>query len=158
MITYFDTSALMKLILEEEGSDIAQEVWELSSHRLASRIVYPEARAGVAAAERAGRIDADELMTAVANLEGATRSLRLIDVDSEVAERAGDLAELHELRAADAMHLATMTVIDSPRLLAAIWDKRLAVAASRCGIGVVPAPPPWTDQTAGDDAKALIIG
>jgi predicted nucleic acid-binding protein len=158
LIAYFDTSALMKLILDEEGSDIAQEVWELSSRRLASRIVYPEARAGVAAAERSGRIDAEELMTAVANLEGATRSLHLIDVDSEVAERAGDLAELHGLRAADAMHLASMTVVDSPRLLAAVWDKRLAVAASRCGIGVVPAPPNWTDQQAGEDADPLMIG
>ena len=157
MNVYFDTSALIKLVLDEEGSDIAQEVWELSSRRLASRIVYPEARAGMAAAERSGRIDADELMTAVANLEGVARSLHLIDVDREVAERAGDMAELHGLRAADAMHLASMTAVDSPRLLAAVWDKQLAVAASRCGIGVVPAPPSGTDQRASDEADPLTI-
>jgi len=155
LIVYFDSSALVKLVLEEDGSDLARDLWKSASDRVASQVTYPEVRAALAAATRAGRIDAEALDTAVANLEDARRALYALDVDAMVAQRAGDLAERHDLRGYDAVHLASMVSIDAPRVVVGTWDKRLALAASRCGLGVVPKPPGWNVERAGGKADPL---
>jgi uncharacterized protein len=155
LIVYFDSSAFVKLVLEEDGSDIALELWKSASDRVASQVVYAEARAALAAARRAGRIDDGALAIAVTNLEDARRALRMLNVDATLAQRAGDLAERHALRGYDAVHLATMVSLDAARVLTATWDKELALAASQCGLGVVPSPPRWSDERAGSDAGPL---
>lgn len=155
MIVYFDSSALVKLVLEEDGSDIARDLWKLAAKRVSSQVVYPEARSALAAARRSGRIDDRQLTVAVQSVDDASQALDLLDVDTEVSERAGELAELHALRGYDAIHLASMVSLDVPRMVVGVWDQRLAVAASRCGLGVVPAPPPWSDERAGDEAGPL---
>lgn len=155
MIVYFDSSALVKLILDEDGSDLAHELWNLATVRVASQIAYPEARAALAAARRAGRIDTEALVTAIANLDDARRALHVLDVDAMVAQRAGDLAERHELRGYDSVHLASMVSVDAPRIVVGTWDKRLALAASQCGLGVVPKPPRWRVERTGGTGHPL---
>lgn len=138
LIVYLDTSALIKTLVEEEGSELADELWLRASSRLASRLVYPEARAALAAAERAGRIDAPSLRAAVKGLEGACSAMRLIGLDRELAVSAGELAERYALRGYDAVHLATALAAQSPDLLLATWDLDLARAAVSAGQAVVP--------------------
>jgi len=140
LIVYLDSSALVKLVLDEAGSDVARDLWKLAAKRVSSQVVYPEARAALAAARRSGRIDDRQLTLAVQSVDDASQALDLLDIDSEVSERAGEMAELHALRGYDAIHLASMVTFDVPRLVVGAWDQRLAVAASRCGLGVVPAP------------------
>jgi predicted nucleic acid-binding protein len=65
LIAYFDTSALIKTLLLESGSQLADELWSRSSMRIASGLVYPEARAELAAATRGGRIDEHTQRTTV---------------------------------------------------------------------------------------------
>lgn len=141
MIVYFDSSALVKLVLDEDGSDVARDLWKLAAKRVSSQASYPEVRSALAAARRSGRLDDRQLAVAVESVDDASQALNLLDVDSEVAERAGEMAELHALRGYDAIHLASMVSLDVPRLVIGAWDRRLAAAASRCGLGVVPAPP-----------------
>jgi len=157
LIAYFDSSALVKLVLEEEGSDVARDLWKLAAKRVSSQVVYPEARSALAAARRSGRIDERQLTVAVQSVDDASQALDLLDVDSEVSERAGEMAELHALRGYDAIHLASMSMVgfDVPRLVVGAWDQRLAIAASRCGLGVVPAPPRWSDERADSEAGPL---
>jgi predicted nucleic acid-binding protein len=49
---YFDSSALVKLVVQEEGSDLAADLWDSCDAALASRLAYPEVRAALAAAGR----------------------------------------------------------------------------------------------------------
>ena len=42
MIVYFDSSALVKLVLDEEGTDLAEELWECAAWRVTSHVVGPE--------------------------------------------------------------------------------------------------------------------
>ena len=51
---YLDTSALIKLIVAEDGSDVAAELWN-SYPAACGVLAYPEARAALAAARRARR-------------------------------------------------------------------------------------------------------
>ena len=67
MITYIDTSVLLKLLVDDEvGSDAAQRLWLESDFVVCAEIGYAEARAALAAARRAGRLDADGLSIAKA--------------------------------------------------------------------------------------------
>jgi prevent-host-death family protein len=45
LIVYFDTSALIKLIFDETGSELAVELWDRAQLLVSSQLVYPEARA-----------------------------------------------------------------------------------------------------------------
>jgi hypothetical protein len=56
VITYFDTSAFVKTVVAEEGSDAAVEIWNSSAIRVTSIVAYAEARAALAAAARSGRL------------------------------------------------------------------------------------------------------
>jgi predicted nucleic acid-binding protein len=138
LIAYFDTSALIKTVLKEDGSQLADELWSRSSSRFASRLVYPEGRAALAAAQRAGRIDERAQRTAARDLEAACTSMALIGVDWVLAQRAGEIAERYALRGYDAVHLATALDAQGPDLVLVTWDRDLALAATTAGLAVVP--------------------
>jgi uncharacterized protein len=122
----------------EQGSDVADEVWSRASSRIASRLVYPEARATLAAARRAGRIDESAHRATIKDLDAACRATRLVGVDWQLAKSAGDLAERHVLRGYDAVHLATALSIDDPGVVVVTWDQDLARAALQAGRAVAP--------------------
>jgi uncharacterized protein len=129
----------VKLVVAEYGSDVADELWAAATLRIASQLVYPEARAALAAVERGGRIDRLGLRRAVADLDEATASISLVGVDETLAREAGRLAEEHALRGYDAVHLATAVGGRDRELLIVTWDHDLAGAALRCGHPVAPA-------------------
>ncbi len=107
---------------------------------MSSQLVYPEARAAMAAAHRAGRVGPRRLRTAVEGVEELYGALRVIALDEPLARAAGDLAERHALRGYDAVHLASALAIDAPgELIVATWDQELAAAAVAEGRMVVPA-------------------
>ncbi len=129
---------MVKLLVEEQGSSLADELWTRAPRRVASRLVYPETRAALAAATRAGRISVASLPDVVEDLTSACAAIRLVGVDWELALLAGDLAERHALHGYDAVHLATALTIDDPDLVVATWDRDLATAAVSAGLAVVP--------------------
>ena len=103
-----------------------------------SRLSYPEARAALAAASRAGRLAAAEHTEAKRDLDRAIASLRVVKVGTLVARAAGDLAERFGLRAYDAVHLASALVLDGGDTVLVTWDRALASAASAAGLGIAP--------------------
>ena len=50
MITYVDTSSLLKLIVEEPGSDRAALIWDTADALAAASVIVVEGRAALAAA------------------------------------------------------------------------------------------------------------
>lgn len=107
---------------------------------MSSQLVYPQARAAVAAAHRAGRVGPRRLRTAVEAIEELYGALRVIALDDSLARTAGDLAEKHALRGYDAVHLASALAIDVPgELVVATWGQELAAATLAEGRMVVPA-------------------
>ncbi len=139
LVVYFDTSALLKLVFVESGSDLAVELWDAADLRVSSQLVYPEARAVAAMAHRMERIDARALRSAVGTVDALYGELRVLGVDEELAQRAGELAERHGLRGYDAVHLASAISIRDDALVVATWDGDLADAVVACGHRVAPA-------------------
>jgi uncharacterized protein len=60
-LVYFDSSALVKLLLDEPGTPMVEELWDKSDGVLASRLAYPEVRSALSAAARNHQIDEDVL-------------------------------------------------------------------------------------------------
>lgn len=139
MIVYFDTSALIKRVFDEPGSDIAEALWNEGSEMVSTQIAYPEARAAAGAAHRVGRIGTSDLRNATRKIDALFEAMDLMGVDGGLARLAGDLAEDHGLRGYDAVHLASALSVDAPRVLVATWDRDLATASSAEGLAVVPA-------------------
>lgn len=95
--------------------------------------MYPEARAALAAANRAGRIDESTHGRAVATLEELYAQLRIIAIDEPLARHAGELATRHGLRGYDAVHLACALHLKGDAILLATWDDALNAAARATG-------------------------
>ena len=151
MIVYFDTSALLKLLVDEDGSDDAAELWDAADLVLVSRLAYPEVRAALAAAARAKRLTPAAHRRAKSELDRTWRQVAVVDLSAGICEDAGDLAERHALRGYDAVQLASAVAASSGDLVLATLDRDLASAAISEGIAVSgSASSPWRDPVQPD--------
>lgn len=138
MNVYFETSAFFKLVVDEKGSTGAVELWEAAHRVFASRLTYPEARAALAAAARAGRVTSSELRLVRSRLESRWDQVEVIEIDDEIARASGDLAEAHALRGYDSVHLASAAALADGTSVLATWDTDLRRAALDAGLQVAP--------------------
>jgi uncharacterized protein len=136
VIAYFDTSALVPLLVDEPGSDRAARLWDVADNVVAVRLVYAEARAALAQAARQGRLSAADLTTAIDGLEGLYASLDLLEVDEHLVRRAGELAQHHALRGYDAVHLAAAERLRDDAAVLVAGDRGLCTAAGALGMAV----------------------
>jgi hypothetical protein len=138
---YFETSAIVKLVVSEEGTDDAGALWDASDVAITSRLAYAEARAALAAARRAKRVSGEDLEEAKRLLERRFEELDLVEVTSEVVRSAGDVAEEYGLRGYDAIHLASALMIDGSGVVLVTWDRELAKAGRAEGFDLAGIQP-----------------
>ena len=138
-LVYFDLSALVKLVVDEAGSDTAVELWDGCDAALSSRLAYPEVRAALGAAGRNHDLDEHALATALATWEEVWASTRPVELTADIEHHAGDLAARHALRGADAVHLASALAVGPSDLVVAVWDRRLHTGVIAEQLVVAPA-------------------
>lgn len=137
-IVYFDSSAFVKLVVDEDGSDLAAALWDGCDAAVSSRLAYPEVRAALAAAGRARRLDLADQARAEAAWEDYWAATRAVELSGFLTTRAGELASQHALRGADAVHLASLLAIGAADTLFAVWDQRLRAGAQSAGVQLAP--------------------
>ncbi len=140
-VIYFDSSALVKLLVEETGSDLAAELWDGCDAAVSSRLAYPEVKAALAAAGRNHDLDPAGQASAEDAWEEYWSATRPVELTRAVEHSAGQLAARHALRGADAVHLASALAVSQPGLILAAWDRRLRDGAEAAGLAVTPARP-----------------
>ena len=140
MIAYFDTSALIPLLIEEPLSNLAERVWQRASWVASARLSYVEARAGLARACRTERISPAELREAVEGLETLHGQMHQVEITAALVEKAGRLAEELALRAYDAIQLTAAASLDIDDLVVLTGDRRLAAAAQTLGLASISEP------------------
>ncbi len=136
MIAYFDTSAVVPLIIDEPSTELCNRVWNESTRVVSVRLLYPEACAALARAERMGRITRSQLRAAVTDLESIIAEIDHVEVTAKLATSAGDLAQAHGLRGYDAVHLAAASAVADGDVVLMTGDADLASAAVVLGIPV----------------------
>jgi len=137
VIVYLDTSALLPLVVVEPGTATSSRLWNDADEVVSTRLIIAEAAAAVAQGNRKGRV-ADEQHSYLQ--DQATRlivDLTLVDVTTEVIDRAAALAVAHGLRGYDSVHLATATLIRARDVVFASGDQRLLQAAAAEGFTTV---------------------
>ena len=107
MIVYLDTSSLVKLYVEEEGSGRVRELVERSEVVATSVVAYAEARAALARQRREGGLTRAAYDRTKNDFERDWPRYLAIEVSEAVYRSAGDLAEKHRLRGFDSLHLAS---------------------------------------------------
>jgi uncharacterized protein len=137
-VAYFDSSALVKLVVDEHGSEDAALLWDGADSVLTSRVAHPEVRAALAAARRGARLDATAYQQARSAWHELHQALRLVEVTPRVENEAGDLAEQHALSGFDAVHLASALAIATMPVIVATWDARLHEAVHAEGLATLP--------------------
>lgn len=127
MIVYLDTSAVLKILIDEPGMQAMRESvngWQMAGDDLVSSfLLHTEMHC---AAQRRG-------VAAAAVIDKLLGAIGLIDID-----RAHLLAAArtpHHLRSADAIHLATALAVGADVLVT--YDAELAEAAAAEGLRVV---------------------
>lgn len=141
-VVYFDSSAFLKLLVEEEGSDLAAALWDGCDAAVSSRIAYPEVCAALAAAGRAERLDAAGRRRAEASWEDYWAAVRPVELTAAVTAHAGQLTGRHALRGADAIHLAGLLAVGGDATVFVAWDRRLWTGAQAVGARLAPATRP----------------
>lgn len=113
---YFDTSALVKLYVAETGSAwLRRLVAPRAGHDIhTGRLTGPELIAALFGKARANELPAAEAgrLTGLFRLDWQSR-YRVLEVTPAVADRAMDVAERHNLRGYDAVHLAAALALQA---------------------------------------------
>jgi uncharacterized protein len=136
VIAYFDTSAVVPLLVAEPGSARAASLWDGADRVVSVRLLYPEMRAALAQAVRLGRLTAGQLRDAVTQFDSLFEEIDLVEVDDALARRAGELAEVRQLRGYDAVHLAAADRVRDPSVVVIAGDGALLDAAAAEGMAV----------------------
>jgi predicted nucleic acid-binding protein len=107
LILYADTSALVKLYIDEPGRPlVVTSVERAMGAVVTARVSYAEARAALARYQRTGELTRSELRRIVNDLDRDWESYSIVEITPALVRRAGTLAERHALRGYDAVQLA----------------------------------------------------
>ena len=134
MIVYFDTSALVPLLVAEPSSARCRELWDIADVAVTSRLGHVEAAAALAQAVRAGRVDESAHRLALERLDELWSSVAPVEIDMSLMRRASELAAHHALRGYDAVHAASAELVADESTVAASGDRALLRAWLALGL------------------------
>ena len=106
MLLFCDTSALIKLLIDEPDSDQIHQATERAEWIAACRITWAEAMAAMARRQRDDPTSADEIENARQRLSMLWSSFTIIEVSQILVESAGRFADGFALRGYDSVQLA----------------------------------------------------
>ena len=78
----------------------------------------------------------EDLVTAIDALGGPYDQLDLLEIDDTLVRHTGDLAQRHELRGYDAIHLAAAERVAPDTSILVAGDRDLCTAAAQLGMAV----------------------
>lgn len=136
MIAYFDTSAVIPLIIQEPSTPVCLRLWNEASRVISVRLLYAEACAAVAKAQRLDRLTAKQRDKALVALDELVAELDHVEVTDQLVREAGELARTHGLRGYDAVHLAAGLSASDDDLVFVTGDLGLATAAQNSAVAV----------------------
>jgi predicted nucleic acid-binding protein len=129
---YVDSSALLKLYVDEADSDLAVAHLQSDPVLVTSWVSVVEVRRNLARL-----LDSTALASAIRAFESDIDAFALISVDERVARAAATIGEVLGVRSLDAIHLGSAQQLQIPRLPFLTFDLRQAQAARSLGLTVL---------------------
>jgi predicted nucleic acid-binding protein len=143
MIAYFDTSAIVPLVIAEPASRACAQMWDGADKVASSLLVKVEAVAALAQARRMGRLTRASHATALRLLDGVLAGVYLLGVDDAAIDQACALAEPFALRGYDAVHCAAAAAIRDDDVVAVSGDRSLLAAWQALGLAMFDVNRGW---------------
>lgn len=136
---YFDTSAFLKLTIEENGSETARKKAR-TSHVLSSGILPVECFTAVSRRKREGSIREVDFQQIIKAIRESLLSPEIIGISDDVLKKAEDVALLSTARAIDAIHIASALMFQERTGVETSFvtsDKKQSYAAAQVGLNVI---------------------
>ena len=140
MIAYLDTSALVKLYIQEDGQETIQKLVNDAQALGCSHIAFVEAIAAFARVLKERRIVPSLFKKLKTRFKEDWREYVRIDLTEKIMERAAELAEQFNLRGYDSVHLASAEYLQKKSdvsIIFACFDKQLNLAAKKLDLAVI---------------------
>lgn len=134
MNVYFDTSAIVPLLIDESTSASYDELWNQAERISSTRLLYVEAAAALERSRGIGRISDDGVIKAFGTLEQLWSSVIVIELNEPLMFEASVMAGRFGLRGFDAVHCAGGYRMSGADTIAASGDARLNEAWSDLGL------------------------
>jgi uncharacterized protein len=134
LITYFDPSAFVPLLIAEPSSGLCRRLWDDADAVVTTRLTYVEAAAALAQALRLARLERRSHRAAARILDRLWDEFEVVDVGEEIMRRAAQLAYSCALRGYDAVHCASAEQLSDDHLVVATGDRRLLEACMSLGM------------------------
>jgi uncharacterized protein len=138
LIAYLDSSALVKLFLDETDCELAREIWESDLPVVTARISQVELACGLEAAIRNRRLKRSVVDEGIADGAFLWERADAIEATNIVVDRASSLGMRHGLRGGDAVHVASALQIGALGPFVVSWDEAQRRAARAEGLPVYP--------------------
>lgn len=139
MILYLDTSALVKLFINESNSALVRQYYHEAEFISTSIIAYVEFNSAISRLSKEGLIKIDELDSLKRNFEYFWGFIKVIELDKNIIKSATELLYQTELRAFDSVHLASARYFHDKiqkDLIFGCFDKRLINGAKLIGLNI----------------------
>lgn len=143
LLIFWDTSAVVALIIEEKASEEIRRIYrDISAQtHLLWALTATEFYAAASRRLRERNLDQDGFIRCVAEFEELEKTMIVIaDIDA-VQERARRVLNIHPLKSADALQLAAAlvaTLPDPSQQTFLVLDSQLSEAAAKEGFRVLP--------------------
>ena len=139
---YFDSSAVLAMLFQQEVASDVLGLWETSSYRVSSFLTYFEC-VNVNSRYCAGLPVVNRQKWGAESsrwIDNAMRSLSLHEVNASVLERLKRESKLVDARTLDAIHLATALIFQDAGVQVELvtFDERMRKCASQLGLSVLP--------------------
>jgi predicted nucleic acid-binding protein len=125
---YVDSSAFLKLYLEESDSQYAEQLLATNADWITARHTVVEVRRNLSR-----ELDGGDLATARQQFERDWRSAFIVELTPEVCDVAADIAEVTGARTLDALHLGAARTVGGGLLPLVTFDLRQAQSARALG-------------------------
>jgi predicted nucleic acid-binding protein len=128
------------MFVDEEGSGLVRASVAEAELAATSMMTYVETRAALARRRHAGGLTPAEHRRVLEDLEGHWGRYARLELAEDMLIDAARLAEVHRLRAYDAVHLASAVLLarrPGGETLFVSWDDQLDAAAAREGLRLV---------------------
>jgi predicted nucleic acid-binding protein len=104
---YFDSSALVKNYILEDGSSMVAKLLLENSNNATSKVTYAEMLSALVRRTRSGDLSLQKMREVIRKFEGDWNRLLIVDLHNDLLPMIKKVIEKHQLKAADSIHLAS---------------------------------------------------
>lgn len=137
MIVYFDTSAVIPLLVAERSSARCIRVWNDAQIVISARLVYVETMAALSQGRVAGRLSESQLQDRIQSWKSMWSQFQIRELDKQLMVQAGEAAQRYGLRGYDSVHSAAAASLAHGDLLAASGDRKLLTSWQEQGLATL---------------------